>query len=69
MVGLRFQQAKGADGIESLVFDRSQPASLRLALFELGHFVHDVLPSARGHALIAAAEIGTGDLEIKSGLP
>ena len=68
VVGLRFQQANMADHVESLVLDRRQPADLGFALLELGDFVHDVLPGARGHALGAAAQVGAGDLEIERGL-
>lgn len=68
VVDLRFQQPKGTDRIERLVLDRGQPAGLCFTFFELGHFVHDVLPSARRHAFIAAPKIGAGDLEIKRGL-
>ena len=60
VVGLRFEQTKVTNRIKSLVFDRGQPAGLRFALFELGHLIHDMLPSARRHALVTATKVEPG---------
>ncbi len=46
MFGLRFENDDVANGIKRLVLNGGQPAAVSVPPFELGNFIHDVLPGA-----------------------
>ena len=63
MLGLRFQNHHVADGIQRLVLDGGQPAGLGIVFFELGDFVHDLLPSPLGGGGVARLPVHTSQLQ------